>query len=468
MRGTSLLLLLAVSGLASSPTWGRVPAEAPSDPPDETPDLAARPRIGGAVGELFATNTVIWSFNEYVRGAQFAQVSPRSWQANLDEGWTWDDNDFLVNQFAHPFQGALYYGAARNNGLDFWASSPLAFAGSLQWECCGERHPMSVNDLVATGMGGIALGEMGYRVSHLLWNGRTLPGWLRHGLAAGANPIGTLHRMFGDDHPAVRDDVPPGVSVWASARLGWRSEEQTTALQDEATSAGYFELDLLYGDPGRVKRPYDSFRLTLQANSSQANPLERIQIEGILASRSLARNEKHFTSLELVQGFDYVNTRVLEAGGQSIGLELREWRRFPGGWYGLLRGGPRGLVLAAVDSELAPLAEVADPERLREYDFGPGYGATMVAALLRGSQLVLGASAGWYAIETVNGAVYQGDNANHQLRYLIGRAQWPVHDALALGVEVVRYTRYTDFDFIGDGISVEARSTFTKVFLQVR
>src|SRR5262249_61264850 len=35
----------------------------------------------------------------------------------------------------------------------------------FQWEWCGETHPMSYNDLLATSLGGFSMGEMTYRVS---------------------------------------------------------------------------------------------------------------------------------------------------------------------------------------------------------------------------------------------------------------------------------------------------------------
>ena len=68
----------------------------------------------------------------------------------------------------HPFNGATYYNAARANGIGFWGSSGMALAGAFTWECCGETHPMAFNDMVSTTLGGIARGEVAYRVSSLI------------------------------------------------------------------------------------------------------------------------------------------------------------------------------------------------------------------------------------------------------------------------------------------------------------
>jgi hypothetical protein len=67
--------------------------------------------------------------------------------------------------FAHPFHGSLYFSAARTNGFNYWASVPFAIAGSFLWECCGETHPPSINDWIATSIGGAAIGETTYRLS---------------------------------------------------------------------------------------------------------------------------------------------------------------------------------------------------------------------------------------------------------------------------------------------------------------
>ncbi len=103
-----------------------------------------------------------------MRDANFNQISPRSFWDNLTEGFTYDDNEFRTNQLIHPFNGATYYNSARANGIGFWGSSAMSIAGAFVWECCGETHPMSFNDMISTGIGGIARGEVSYRISSLI------------------------------------------------------------------------------------------------------------------------------------------------------------------------------------------------------------------------------------------------------------------------------------------------------------
>lgn len=68
-------------------------------------------------------------------------------------------HNFNTNLFAHPYHGNLYFNAARTNGMNFWQSYPFALGGSLMWEFLGENTPPSINDLLATSIGGTAIGE---------------------------------------------------------------------------------------------------------------------------------------------------------------------------------------------------------------------------------------------------------------------------------------------------------------------
>ena len=73
---------------------------------------------------------------------------------NLRGPWVVDDDPFQINQFGHPYQGAMYHGIARSNGLGYWSSVGYTFAGSALWEIAGETTPPSVNDQIASGIAG--------------------------------------------------------------------------------------------------------------------------------------------------------------------------------------------------------------------------------------------------------------------------------------------------------------------------
>jgi len=164
-------------GMRVGATWRPLSHEYPkhaSASPDTSPLPAASSTrdawgatrsFGWAAGEVLMINFGASMFNEYVRQANFNQISPRSFWANMEEGFTYDDNKFKTNQVIHPFNGSTYYNSSRANGLSFWPSTVYAIAGAFIWEAMGETHPMSWNDMIATGIGGIAFGETTYRLS---------------------------------------------------------------------------------------------------------------------------------------------------------------------------------------------------------------------------------------------------------------------------------------------------------------
>lgn len=86
---------------------------------------------------------------------------------NLRGPWVVDDDPFEINQFGHPYQGAMYHNIARSNGLNYFQSMAYTFAGSAMWEIAGETTQPSFNDQVASGVAASFLGESLYRISRL-------------------------------------------------------------------------------------------------------------------------------------------------------------------------------------------------------------------------------------------------------------------------------------------------------------
>ena len=105
----------------------------------------------------------------------FAKISLHSIKHNIQNGFVWDNDQFSTNLFAHPYHGGLYFNAARSNGMNFWQSIPYSFCGSLMWETTCEIEPPAINDLMATTMGGVCIGEVTHRISNLV-SSAVMPG----------------------------------------------------------------------------------------------------------------------------------------------------------------------------------------------------------------------------------------------------------------------------------------------------
>jgi hypothetical protein len=107
-----------------------------------------------------------------VKRADFAKINFWTMGNNLSHGFVWNNDQFSTNLLGHPYHGGLYFNAARINGVNFWQSVPYTVAGSLMWEYLMENEPPSINDFIATPIGGMALGEMTFRLSGLLIDNR--------------------------------------------------------------------------------------------------------------------------------------------------------------------------------------------------------------------------------------------------------------------------------------------------------
>ena len=230
---------------------------------------------GWALGETLAINHVASRRNEYKRNANFNQISPRSFWHNISHGFDYDDNEFRTNQLQHPFNGSTYFNSARANGHAFWVSSAYAVGGAFVWECCGETHPMSYNDMISTGIGGVALGEMMYRMSSkILDNSATGKGHVwREAAAFLVDPIRGFNRLVSGrasrqyDNPSdPMDWHPPGGGSFIA--LGARTIGRGESISENTKTTGYFEFTHAFGNAfdNERNKPYDSFDMTIQFN----------------------------------------------------------------------------------------------------------------------------------------------------------------------------------------------------------
>jgi hypothetical protein len=459
--------------IASPPISPKLPVDVdsatgkprPLPPPDDARDAwGVRRSWGWATAEMLAINFGASMMNEYVRDANFNQISPRSFWHNFEEGFTWDDNEFKTNQLLHPFNGATYFNSARANGVGFWGSSAMAITGAFVWECCGETHPMSFNDMMSTGIGGIARGEVSYRISSAILD-NTSRGMSRFGREAAAllvDPVHEFNRLVRGDatryegNPADPYDWrPPNMNV--NLRVGGRVIGQGESITENTNYYGFAEVTVAYGSPwdNERRRPYDRFDVVAGMNFGDKTRLGKLLIRGDLFSFPLGDGHRH--TLAIQQDFDYIDNEAYEYGGQSLGAALQSrfhpfknyqlWSRLQG--YAILLG--------AVNSDYAFLADVADRERYREYDYGPGVGASWELYLLRKGRSFLSLRYRFSYINVKNGSVYNdtsqnlGLNADHDIHQLKATLDVPVTHRIALGADGSIFFRRSNYDLTGTG-----------------
>jgi len=429
---------------------------------DERDEWGVPRSWGWATAEMLGINFGASMFNEYVRDANFNQINPRSFWHNLEEGFTWDDNKFKTNQLVHPFNGSTYYNAARANGIGFWGSSVMSIAGAFTWEAFGETHPMSFNDMISTGIGGVARGEMAYRISSTILDNtaRGKPRFWREFGAFVVNPVRGFNRLVSGDAYEVKgnpedpqDHVPPDFGV--ILRVGPRVMGEGESITENTNYYGFAEVTVSYGSPGENerRRPYDRFDLVAGVNVGDKTALGRLLIRGDLVSLPLGGNENHTFAVQ--QDFDYIDNEAYEYGGQSFGVALQS--RFPlSADYQLwsrLQG--YGIVLGAVNSDLAFLADVADRERYREYDYGPGVGAAWELYMFRKGRALAQARYRFSYIDVSNGSVYNdtqsglGLSSDHDVHQFALGVNVPVRGRMSLGADGAVFLRHSRYDITG-------------------
>jgi hypothetical protein len=419
---------------------------------------------GWAAGELLGINWIAAASNEYRLNGNFNQISPRSWWANLQQGFTYDDDDFRTNQLIHSYNGSTYFNSARANGLGYWTAAGYAMLGAFEWECCGETHPMSFNDMVSTAVGGTTLGETWFHLSSEVLDNQATgkKRFLRELAGFFVDPIRGLNRQIsgrGREQDANPEDP-----------MDWRPRTGASLLdvgvravggefdQGRRSTATYASIgfDHAYGDPfGNARRtPFDYFDIKTQVSFGEKEPFHMVRIRGDLWEKPLGDESEPKHVFAISQYYDYLNNHAYEFGGQSVAAAFFSRFRVSKSAGITTRLDGIGMILGAVNSEYAHVAEVADPERLREYDYGPGLGVAAQADLV-----VSGHQWGevlyrfqWISVHNgsiVNRANAEGSDANHYIQEAGARLLLPIHGRIGIGAEGYTFSRKSRYSFPG-------------------
>ncbi len=252
------------------------------------------------------------------------------WQHLTDSKWVIDNDQFKVNQFLHPYGGSVYYGLARSSGLSFWESFLYSTAGSFAWEVAGERTNPSINDMIATPIGGSLLGEALFRMASLALevdDGR--PGFLREVAAAVISPPTGFNRLiFGRRFDAVFPSYEPATffRLEAGGTLTSSSQNVSSSVREHGAVG---DLTLTYGLPGKqayqYARPFDYFDFHVTAVT--ANTLESLNTRGLLLGTTYASGDHTRGIWGLFGSYDYISPQVFRVSSTalSFGTVWQTW-----------------------------------------------------------------------------------------------------------------------------------------------
>lgn len=271
-----------------------------------------------AAGEVVGLNLGQWAFDRYVLRGFYSYISWKTIRQNFHHGFEWDNDHLSTNMFAHPYNGSLYFNAGRANGYNFWQSELFAIGGSAMWEMFLESEYPSTNDIIATPVGGAALGEVLFRASDYVLDDRST-GAERVGRELAAfviSPLRGLNRLINGQSwkrsatPGRQFGTPP---VHLDFSLGLRA----LMYHDDGSrgrSGGVARLSLEYGDryATRCKVPYEYFSLLVELNAIKTQPLlSRVEVVGRLLSKEVLQARRCRLSVGLYQHFDFFDSDTI-------------------------------------------------------------------------------------------------------------------------------------------------------------
>jgi hypothetical protein len=400
---------------------------------DDNPEYSPRAPFWLCALHVATNNVGTWAMDRYISDADFARISPSTWETNLRTGPEWDVDRFGMNYFFHPYSGAGYFNASRSNGYSFYESIPLTLGGSLMWEYFGENTPPAVNDLINTTVTGALLGEISYDLSSYFLDDRTTGSErvFRELFAGVINPTRAVSRVLhGYVSRVTTEDIYHKEPLNMMFTLGavWVNEGRSIGT---GSLTEMLSLHLDYGNPfeQRTRKAFDFF--TLRANLSFG--VGRKIINNIMAEAFLFGKNMEVGKFQMLFGgfqhYDFWDNRTFELGTIAFGpglvsrLQLGESSVL---YYDVQFG---GVPLAGNSSFLGP-----DTSQFRDYNYGGGLEAKFEGTLNLAGWTSLTMRAYYYWIST-----YVGNMGTNNICILKPTVTFRVVSNVSLGIEHLMY-----------------------------
>lgn len=287
-------------------------------------DTSVRPRFKRAAFQLGLAELIPFTIDRYIRNVDYAHISFSTVGHNLMlSSWSWDDDAFGTNQFAHPYHGSQYFSAFRANGYSFWQAAPATMVGSYLWETVAEKQYPAPNDFINTSFGGIVLGEMTYRLSNQIVNNHTR-GFKRQFsevLALMINPMNGFTRLLDGKWGKVDRNSRERDSTYISAEfdLGARKFK----ADHHGKTAMYGHIRLLYGTPfENYATPFSNISINGEFGSDDSSKINMVSVYGSLAGWKIQQSGSSRHLATLSANYDYIHNEAFFYSAQSVKFNL--------------------------------------------------------------------------------------------------------------------------------------------------
>lgn len=332
-----------------------------------------KPITAGA--EVIASNIGVWAFSKYYQKEDYASIDIQTMKSNFKNGFTWDSDGFMCNQFAHPYHGAAYYNAARSNGMGYWESSFYSLLGSGMWEMLMERERPSYNDIINTPFGGAILGEILFRTSSLIVDegSRGPERFVREFGILLLNPVHAVTRLAHGESwrygpSQSRRDYTIRLSVGGSnAFYGWLVKSQKSYL--------FARFNMDYGlllDPPQHEKPFDWFSVHAEIHVSRdpKDNIVRIAASGVFTDKALRLFNHTSSVIGLYEEYQLIKNSLFQFAATNAALRIANRTVMSTTCDLQTTAGISAILLGGTNSEYAQANQ-------KEYNIGPGSGWEM-------------------------------------------------------------------------------------------
>lgn len=339
-----------------------------------------KPNALKALAKDLAVNAVILGWDHFVQNRDWANVTIRDIRNHFSHRPVFDNDSFSGNQFSHPYHGAMFYNAARNEGLSYGVSLLYPVLGSASWEWLCEKNAPAANDLLSTGVGGAAIGEVAHRTSDIFFDDSRCGAnrVIRELIGSLLNPVRGVHRIISGEtwrvSPSRGKRVQPQPYSFEIG-LGFRGMKEFKG-EKQHMEVPYVEFNFNYGvrfTPTGRSKPFDLFSISLLTNMANNNPtVGNFEIMGRLASAQIQHTHNWGLDIGFYQSLKYVDHYSKHDQRPQNFSIISEAVSFGGGLYAEHSTDKINLFNDFIISAVPLGGTTADYYPMRRYDFASG------------------------------------------------------------------------------------------------
>ena len=421
---------------------------------------------------VIAVDAGLWAIQKYIRNDFFVDISWKSVKDNLHTGFMWDNDGFRTNMFNHPAHGSFSYNSTRYYGMNYSENIPYCLANSLIWELFLEIEPPSINDLIASTIGGLAIGEATHRIANSM-NVSSSRGFYRVSKEIGSfliTPTESIQRLLTCDLWKVKQksDVYKLIPVkfQVGTGVGYFSDKSGFSKKRSRMTI-VFNAD--YNDPFKLHKckPFDYFNLHTTINFFSDQPfLNKLNIEAIIYGKNIELNNDNRILLGIFQHYDYFDTDTISGSSAIVPYKISVPASYGLGVLFKSQSDDNDVFFSSGLHLNAVLigAGLTDHYHLgkRNYNFGAGFSGKYFSSLLYKDKVKFNFDLQYFKLNTWNGIApdiiitdenlfsIQGDKGNAFYLFVNPGMQFKLLKKLSLGIEMFYHLRKNKYFYYED------------------